>query len=403
MRSGSRSGSDRNGESARVQIPISHPVRAIEGPVREAQKHEALGALAGGIAHDFNNILNILSSYASLIAREASTSPRVLEHVDAIQRTILRGAGVVRQLITVARRGEAIFAPVQLNSVVEELSQLLRETFPRSIEIDVRPAPLLPPVKADAGQLLQALLNLCLNARDAMPSGGKLTLETSFGDVPSKGAEEFVCVTVTDTGIGIDDAVRSRVFEPFFTTKERGGTGLGLPIVAGIVQSHRGHIEIDTAPGQGTRILLRFPVADAVEAEESVPAVETPPVSPVGRTVLLVEDEPLLLEASRLLLEGEGYRVLGAPDGVSAIDIFEAEHDDIDVVVADVGLPRLGGWQTFQRMKEIDPGVSAILTSGFLPASRRAEYSASGVKASLRKPYTAEELLRRISDVLPCR
>src|SRR6476469_77960 len=174
-------------------------------------------------------------------------------------------------------------------------------------------------------------------------------------------------------------------------------------MVAGIVEGHHGRIEIESAPGEGTRVRLDFPAAEAAPAEESVSDPKGPLPSSQGRTVLLVEDEPLLLEASRLLLESEGYRVFRAGDGLAAVEIFEAEHDGIDVVVADVGLPRLGGWQTFQKMKEIDPGVSAILTSGFLPPSRRAEYSASGVKASIRKPYSAEELLRRIADVLPAR
>jgi CheY-like chemotaxis protein/two-component sensor histidine kinase len=401
-RSERRSGSRRGSDIPRVEPSITRE-RLIERQLRESQKLEALGALAGGIAHDFNNILNILSSYASLIARDAASSPAILERLDAIQRTIGRGAGVVHQLVTIARRGDAIFAPVDLNAVVEELSRLLRETFPRSIDLEVRAAPGLPPIKADAGQLMQALLNLCLNARDAMPAGGRLTLETRRDEWADGRPTDRVCVTIEDDGIGMDEALRARIFEPFFTTKEPAGTGLGLPIVAGIVQGHGGRVEVESSPGQGTRVRLRFPAAEIAPFEESAPPLDAPSVSSFGRTVLLVEDEPLLLEASRLLLEAEGYRVLGAGDGVSALEIFEAKHDAIDVVVADVGLPGLGGWQTFLRMKVIDPGVSAILTSGFLPASRRAEYSASGVKASIRKPYSAEELLRRIGDVLPAR
>jgi len=401
LRSERRSSSRRDPDSPSVDASIPRE-RLIERQRRESQKLEALGALASGIAHDFNNILNILSSYASLIARDAAECPPILERLDAIQRTIGRGAGVVRQLVTVARRGDAIFTPVDLNGVVEELGRLLRETFPRSIDLDVRAASGLPPIKADAGQLMQALLNLSLNARDAMPAGGRLTLETRLDPADGQVTEQ-ACVTIEDDGIGMDDAIRARIFEPFFTTKGPAGTGLGLPIVAGIVDAHGGSIEIESSPGRGTRVRLRFPPAGIAPLEESRPPLDAPPVSAAGRTVLLVEDEPLLLEASRLLLEAEGYHVLEAGDGVSALEIFEAEHDTIDVVVADVGLPRLGGWQTYQRMKAIDPGVSAILTSGFLPASRRAEYFASGVKASIRKPYSAEELLRRIGDVLPAR
>ena len=402
LRSDERPGSRRDPDSPPVDGSTPRKT-LIAKRLHESQKLEALGSLAGGIAHDFNNILNILSAYASLIARDAAGSPAILERLDAIQRTIGRGAGVVRQLVTVARRGDAIFAPVDLNAVVEELARLLRETFPRSIELEVRAAAGLPPIKADAGQVMQALLNLSLNARDAMPAGGRLRLETRRDEPADGRAADRVCVTVEDDGIGMDDAVRARIFEPFFTTKAPAGTGLGLPIVAGILEAHEGVIEIETSPGRGTRVRLRFPAAGIAAFEASAPPLDAPSVSAAGRTVLLVEDEPLLLEALRLLLEAEGYRVLEAGDGVSALEIFEAKHDAIDVVVADVGLPRLGGWQTFQRMKKIDPGVSAILTSGFLPASRRAEYSASGVKASIRKPYSAEELIRRIGDVLPAR
>src|SRR4051812_33856557 len=283
-----RSGLRRTSDSAEL-VPSASPREwLIEQHLRESQKLEALGALAGGIAHDFNNILNIVSSYASLIARDSAATPAIVERVDAIQRTIGRGAGVVRQLVTIARRGDAIFAPVQVNKVIDELARLIRETFPRSIDLDVQTVPSVPPIKADADQLMQALLNLCLNSRDAMPSGGRLTLESRC--VESAAGATRVGISVTDTGVGMEERIRARAFEPFFTTKERGGTGLGLPMVAGIVEGHNGRIQIESAPGEGTRVRLDFPAAEAIPAEELVSHPEGPLPSSRGRTVLLVED-----------------------------------------------------------------------------------------------------------------
>lgn len=383
--------------------------KRLEGQLRESQKLESLGTLAGGIAHDFNNILNIISAYGGLIARQDGANPSVIGHLEAIQRTVERGAGVVRQLLTVARKGDILFVPVSLNAIVEELARLLRETFPKSLEISVDLEADLPAVSGDANQVLQALLNLCLNARDAMPSGGKMTLRTQIhaGEdvrkrLPSAGREQYACVSVADTGTGMDATTRSRVFEPFFTTKEHGsGTGLGLAVVYGIAESHGGHIEVETKLGAGSTFRLYFPVENRTEAEKTGPAVRRGRrTDGVGRTILLVEDEPLLLDSVRLLLEEEGYHVLPAADGIEALELFSANRGSIDLVVADAGLPRLGGWEAFRRMKAIDPGLAAILVSGILGPETRAQYAAGGVLRTLLKPYSADDILRCVGEVL---
>ena len=378
--------------------------KKLEEQLRESHKLESLGTLAGGIAHDFNNILNIVAAYGALIAKDETAGAAVASHVEAIQQTVERGAGVVRQLLTVARRADVEFEPVDVNTVVAELTRLLRETFPRTVEITSLLGADLPPVDADPNQVLQALLNLSLNARDAMPGGGRLAIATGACRreiLPRDRARSFVSIGVSDTGTGIDAETRARLFEPFFTTKERGsGTGLGLAVVYGIAEGHGGHVEVESAPGSGSTFRLCLPASSSAKAAAAVkraPAAEG--VSGEGRTVLLVEDEPLLLESVRQLLESGRYRVITAADGQSAVEIFRSRHDEIDLVVSDVGLPRVDGWEAFQKMKEIDPEVAAILVSGLLGAEVRARYDADGVKASLRKPYTAEEMLRVIGEV----
>ncbi len=387
---------------------ISHRKR-LEEQLRESQKQESLGTLTGGVAHDFNNILNIVGAYASLIRKEARALPAVAAHVETIQKTVERGAGVVRQLLTVARRGDLPSARVQLNEIVEEVTDLVRETFPKAIEVDVELGADLPPLEGNANQILQALLNLCLNARDSMPDGGRLSIRTerAAGAVirkrsPSAEHDWYSCVGVADTGTGMDEPTRRRVFEPFFTTKGEGaGTGLGLAMVYGIVESHGGLIDLSSQVGRGTCFRLAFP-AMAVEPD-GAPRKREPERTVAdarGRTVLFVEDEPLLLQSVRQLLEEEGYRVLTAGDGLAAVETFEARHGEIDVVVTDIGLPRLGGWEAFLRMKEIDPDVSAILVSGILGAELRASYVEAGVRMTMRKPYSAEELIRCVGEAL---
>jgi PAS domain S-box-containing protein len=383
--------------------------RQLEEQLRESQKLESLGTLAGGIAHDFNNILNIVAAYAALIEREEGAKPVIASYLDAIQRTVERGAGVVRQLLTVARKEDLFFGPISLNAVVEELARLLRETFPQKVQTEIDLAADLPPVQGDPNQVLQALLNLCLNARDAMPAGGRLTLRTELcsGERARRGMaaashDWYACVTVVDTGTGMDAATRQRVFEPFFTTKGRGsGTGLGLAVVQGIAENHGGYVDVESAPGAGSTFRLWFPAVPGSPAQDAAPGAESArPARARGRTVLLVEDEPLLLESVRLLLEGEGYRVLTAADGIAAVEVFQQNRDAIDVLVTDVGLPRLGGWEAFLRMKELDPDLAAILVTGLLEPDKRAQYAAAGVQRALRKPYTAEEMLRCVSEVL---
>ena len=242
--------------------------KRLENQLMQAQKMESLGTLTGGIAHDFNNMLNILQGYTFLLSKHAAKSEEIAEPVNVIQQTIKRASAVVQQLLTVARKTESKFEPVDINALHQSLTTLLRETFPQTIEVTLDGSDMLPAVMADPNQMMQALLNLCLNARDAMPDGGKLTLKTealggeSLRDLGETTAARYVCIEVADTGIGMDENVRQRIFEPFFTTKETGhGTGLGLSVVYGIVHRHEGFIQVESHPNGGATFRLYLPVA----------------------------------------------------------------------------------------------------------------------------------------------
>jgi signal transduction histidine kinase len=263
--------SERTGELQQVNTELLRDIeerKRLENQLVQAQKMESLGTLAGGIAHDFNNILNIIQGYTSLLRKHAAKRKEIAEPVDVIQETVNRASAVVQQLLTLARKTEAKFESIDANTLVQALLTLLRETFPKTIEITLDLNHELPPVTADPNQITQVLLNLCLNARDAMLDGGKLTLKTEALDgeglrhLGEATAARYVCIEVADTGIGMDENVRQRIFEPFFTTKETGhGTGLGLAVVYGIVHRHEGFIQVESHPNEGATFRLYLPVA----------------------------------------------------------------------------------------------------------------------------------------------
>jgi PAS domain S-box-containing protein len=389
--------------------------KSLEAELRQSQKLESIGRLAGGIAHDFNNILNIISAYSAILAW-GGADPKQRQAIDAMEKAVARGAALVRQLLTFARKGEIKFEPVDLNTIVREVSQMVSETFPANIRVDTVLQPSLPRIGADASQVHQALLNLCVNGRDAMPGGGMLRIATQA--IEGKGqanpgtpsVDGFVRLSVSDEGGGMDEETRSRLFEPFFTTKGTGeGTGLGLAVVYGIVQRHGGLIEVESEPGRGTTFHLSFPLdrvggRKSPPAESEITAHEAAPDGPAQAsaskgTVLLVEDEKTLADSVKTLMEAKGYRVLSAGDGYQALDIHARYHKQIDVAVIDLILPRLDGWQTFLRIKSRTPRIKTLVTTGSLDDGQRDRMLAAGVNAVLRKPYTGEALLEALSDV----
>lgn len=381
---------------------------ALEAQLRQSQKMESIGILAGGVAHDFNNILAIISGYASYLRLDHLAREDWRKGLDAIDKAVQRGTALVKQILTFARKTEVSLRPTDANSLVEELGKMLANTFPKAITFAFDLQNNLPGLVVDASQLHQALLNLCVNARDAMPGGGTLSLRTSvipgnalrprFADAEER---DYVCISVGDTGVGMDETVRSRLFEPFFTTKGRErGTGLGLAVAYGIVKSHRGFIEAESELGQGTTFRIYLPV-DSLEREPPAAAAEPKDTARGAGTILLVEDEPLLLEVMRSLLEHKGYQVLEATDGLEAVEMYQRHHPQIDLVIADLGLPKLGGWEAFLKMKAINGSVRALFASGYLdPDLRNNILRHEGPLDFIQKPYVPNEIFRKVERLL---
>ncbi|MBA3961394.1 MAG: response regulator [Chthoniobacterales bacterium] len=382
--------------------------KRLEQQLIQAQKMEGLGILAGGIAHDFNNILAIILGYTTRIEDAHGQPVQVADALQVVREAVERGAALVQQLLTSARQTEAQFAVLNLNTLLREMDNMLSATFPKTINFVLHLHQNFPQVKADRSQIHQVLLNLCVNARDAMPDGGTITLESGLttGAQLSEyftgvAAERYACLRVIDTGTGISKEVKPHIFEPFYTTKERSkGTGLGLSVVYGVVNNHRGFVQVDSEPGYGTTFSIYLPLEHAAEAADG--AGEKAPLWPnePGRTVMLVEDEEMLRALGVLMLEGDGYRVIAAKDGVEAVDMFTEHANEIGLVLCDLGLPRLGGREVFLKMKEIKPNVRTIVASGYLEPNLRSELLRAGVIDTVQKPYDFREMLEKIRAVI---
>jgi len=389
--------------------------KKLEEQLRQAQKMESIGTLAGGIAHDFNNILGIILGYATLLENGKLEQSRMAQSVEVIKKAVQRGADLVKQLLTFARKGEPAFKPVNVNEVINELIKMLTQTFPKTINIvsDLVASP--PSIIADVGQLHLALLNLCVNARDAMvedkpgsPGVGTLTLKTNVvkrADMlqrfPDAQAEEYISIMVKDTGIGMDEATKSRIFEPFFTTKELGkGTGLGLAVVYGVLNSHHAFVDVESTKGVGTTFTLYFPVLEKKSEIKEEVKTETLPPNYGHETILIVEDEEMLANLLSSILKDQGYNTLIAHDGQEGVNIFQSNSDKIDLVLSDMGLPRMGGYEMFMKIREINPAVKAILASGYFDPSLKKELLEAGAKDFVQKPYVPELIIKRIREIL---
>jgi signal transduction histidine kinase/integral membrane sensor domain MASE1/CheY-like chemotaxis protein len=384
--------------------------KRLEEQLRQAQKMESIGTLAGGIAHDFNNTLNIIRAYATLISMQSPANPQIVENTKIINEEVERGAAVVRQLLTIARKTETRLARTDANQVVLMVSELIKQTFPKTIEVKMNLDRTLRPVLADANQINQALLNICVNARDAMPNGGEIILATEMieeNTLPRRHAEASakprVCIAVTDTGTGMDESVRSRVFEPFFTTKGFGeGTGLGLAMVYGIMKNHHGVVDLDSEPGLGTTFRLYLPAFQGDARSFSGAMAEEKPAVRLAKqsTVLIVEDEERMVQLLKNGLLREGYRVLVAMDGAAAIDLYQRRGDEIDLVLMDLGLPKVNGSEVIRVMKKQNPGVNVIVTTGYIEPELKSELFKAGVKDYIQKPYFVTHVLQCISQYL---
>ncbi len=374
--------------------------RDMEARALRAQRLEALGTLAGGIAHDLNNSLSPIMM-SLLMLRERIREPDLADLLHALDENVHRAADMVRQVLLFARGVDGRRVPLDPASVAREVAKIVGDTFPKSISCDLDAAPGLGAVLGDATQLHQVLLNLCLNARDAMPSGGKLTLrldgvaltERDADLVPGGRPGAFVRIVVSDTGTGIPAEICENIFEPFFTTKEVGrGTGLGLSTTQAIVRSHGGFIAVDSELGAGSRFSVYLP---ATEEGAAAAGGERPqPPRGKGELVLVVDDESSIRGVARRILEAAGYRVLLAADGREAVAVFTRHRDAVSAVVTDMSMPLMGGRALIAALRALAPGLPVVGTSGMLEGS---EFSAP-VEAErvffLHKPYVGDALLR---------
>jgi PAS domain S-box-containing protein len=379
----------------------------LEKELIQSQKLESLGILAGGIAHDFNNILGILMGHVSLLDRIQDNPELHKTSLGAIDTALKRGTGLVRQLLTFARKTDVEFAPLLINDIVKELIKLLRETLPRTIEIVADLNPKLPTIVADGGQIHQVLLNLCVNAKDAMHAGGRLRIQTNLVDgsllrhrFPNVVAEKYVLLEVQDSGTGMDEATKARIFEPFFTTKELGkGTGLGLAVVFGVVQTHKGFIDVESEIGKGSAFRIYLP-AEETHPEVKISRARFEDARGGSETILIVEDEVLLYETTKMTLASKGYAVLYARDGLEALDVYRKHHKDIGLVLTDMDLPKLGGEKLIETLAQINPNLRIVFASGYVDPEVKEKVLQLGAKAFLAKPYDPITLLGMVRRVL---
>jgi PAS domain S-box-containing protein len=382
----------------------------LEQQVRQVQKLEAVGRLAGGIAHDFNNILVVIRLSTELMLGKVALDNPLSKPLLQVLTAADRAAALTRQLLAFGRQQMMQSRIVNLNTLVTDTLKLLRRTIGEDIDLVTYLDDDLQNTRLDPDQLAQVIMNLAINARDAMPRGGTLTIETrnvTLDETYSKDhgpvlPGSYVMLVVTDTGCGMDKAILPRIFDPFFTTKEIGkGTGLGLSIVYGIVKQSGGYIWVYSEPEHGTSFKLYFPVTDAVE-EIAPERGEVPPVG-VGKTLLVVEDEAQIRHNLRECLQHLGYRVFEAVDGVDALDVFSAHQGEIDLVVTDLVMPRMGGHELSARLMGMDPSLSVLFLSGYTEHTAARREILSKGSAFLTKPFSVADLSEAVHHALSAR
>jgi two-component system cell cycle sensor histidine kinase/response regulator CckA len=378
--------------------------RKLEVQFQQAQRFEALGTLAGGIAHDFNNLLMNIQGNTSLMLFELNNTHPHFELLKNIEKQVKSGAQLTRQMLGYARKGKFNVKPVDLNQIVDESADTFGRTR-KEITIERKFENDLFPIAADEGQIDQMLLNLYVNAADAMPGGGKLILKTQnqthlniksdhYNPMPGN----YVQLTITDTGSGMDKATLERIFDPFFTTKEMGrGTGLGLASVYGIVKSHDGYIDVESEKGQGTTFSIFLPTSES-DVEGDAPA-DARLIKGSG-TLLIVDDEELVLDVGVNMLKKLGYTVLKALNGTEAVEIFEANKNKIQMVILDIIMPDMGGGQVYDKIKAINPQVKVLLCSGYSVDGQAIELLERGCDGFMQKPFTMEELSGKITQIM---
>ena len=374
----------------------------LEDDLRQSHKMEAVGRLAGGIAHDFNNLLTVVLGNLELVRCGVATGAEAAELLLSTERAAQQAADLTKQMLGFARRQPLRTTPVDLNQLVREALGLLRRTIDPRITVRFGPDPDLRPVAADPVQLQQVLMNLCLNARDAMPDGGTLTLETADADPPGDAADgrRFVRLSVSDTGMGMTDDVRAKIFDPFYTTKGV-GPGTGLAVVYGVAQAHGGSVDVASAPGAGSRFDVYLPRGIASEDERtpdrSAPAADFPRGG--GETVLVADDETGVRDLARVALELSGYRVPLAADGAEAVEAFRTAGGSVKLAVLDASMPKLSGRQVFEAIRLLDPAVRVLFASGYHGGGLLPADDPPGTRR-LNKPYVPSQFAAAVLEML---
>ncbi len=377
--------------------------KRMEAQLQQAQKLEAIGTLAGGIAHDFNNLLMGIQGYASILM-EADITPVQKEKLQKIENFIQSGANLTKQILGFAKGGKYEVKPVNLNDVVYKTADMFGRTR-KQIRMHHDYQPDLWAVKVDRSQIEQVLLNLFVNAWQAMPDGGEISVETcnvtldeNFVAAFEIPAGHYVRLSVSDTGVGMDEATLARIFDPFFTTKEMGrGTGLGLASAYGIVRNHEGMITATSEPGEGSTFYIYLPASDE-EVVEMRRFYET--LNKGNETILLVDDEELVLEVAQELLEDLGYKVFLARSGGEAVQIYEKNREKIDLIILDMIMPGLSGAGAFERLRAIDENVKVLLSSGYSISNQASELIDQGCAGFLAKPFSMKGLSQKLREVL---
>jgi PAS domain S-box-containing protein len=380
--------------------------RRLEQQVLQAQKMESLGTLAGGIAHDFNNILAGILGYASFLKSKLAPDHDFFKYVDTIERSAVRAADLTSKLLAFTRGDRVNHKPLHINKLIRETLEIIRHTIDKSISVETKLDEALPTIMGDAGQIQQVVMNLCVNARDAMSGGGHLSIATETvvvgkadALVPSDAKPgSYVKVVVSDSGTGMDKDVLARIFDPFFTTKVTGqGSGLGLSVVYGIVKGHEGFVTVNSLPGEGSKFNVFFPVSGKPEISHKT---STETLRGRDELIFVIDDEKDIRSFISEVLQSHGYRVLLAANGDQAVRTYKKRNREIALVILDMVMPGMGGEEAFMKMKEINPRIRALLSTGYSQDGRVGEILNKGVKGFIQKPYDFNQLLAKLRKIL---
>jgi PAS domain S-box-containing protein len=391
---------------ASIQRDVTHEKKLYEQLLR-AQKMEAIGTLAGGIAHDFNNLLTAILGYSEIMLGMTKEGEPFHRPATIINNAAQKGADMAKKILMVTRKEKMETKPVNINEIIHNSMELLQRSIPKNIEIVINLQEDIPRIMVDPSQMQQVIMNLAVNARDAMPNGGRLIIETAVvgtengaaNGIPDSKGGGFIKLSVSDTGTGMDTETQRKIFDPFFTTKETGkGTGLGLYIVHSVISNHGGYVNLYSEPNKGTRFNIYLPITKTVDIEESDKADDI-----MGsETILVIDDEANVRELCKDMLEPLGYTVLLAGNGSDGINIFRAMKDKISLVIIDMIMPKMGGSEVFQALKTIKPDIKVVLCSGYSHEGFAGidKLLKSGASGFVQKPFTRHSIAQAIKKAL---